>query len=191
MSVPKDLIDRNLKKASDKSSGDLYEVTYEAYGFGGVGIVCEALTDNLNRAVGEFRDAVKKSGGKVAEPGSVLFNFERKGVVRVKPGADEDDLFMVATEAGADDLVASKEEPGATDVLTAPGDFDTVVTAVREAGIEVDSENSGLRLVPNAEIECDTEAAEANEALVDRLLDLDDIDAVYVNMAPDLDDEED
>lgn len=181
--VPAELIDRNLKKASDDKAGDLTEVTYEAYGHGGVGVVCEALTDNLNRTVADFREAVKKTGGKVAESGSVLFNFERKGIVRLSAGADEDEAFMVATDAGAEDLKAADDEEGAIDVVTEPGNWASVADALREAGLPVDEEVSGLKLIPLAEIDVSDEDAEANEKLLDRLLDLDDIDVVTMNQA--------
>ena len=81
MSVPADLIERNLKKAGEAKGGDFMELTYECYGHGGVGIVMEVLSDNVNRCAGDIPAAVKKGGGKMAESGSVLFNFERKGLV--------------------------------------------------------------------------------------------------------------
>ncbi len=120
-SILQDLIERNRTKGSDPKGSDLIASTYEAYGFGGAGLVCEALTDNINRAVSEFRDAVKKSGAKVAEQGSVMFNFERKGVVRVsrrdkgKGGiSDEDFILNAAMESGAEDVAEALDDEDET-----------------------------------------------------------------------------
>eukprot|EP00958_Prasinococcus_capsulatus_P017306 scaffold1945_cov395-Prasinococcus_capsulatus_cf.AAC.11 len=104
--VPRDLIERNLKRGSDKNQADFQELTYEAYGFGGAGIIIETNTDNPNRTNSDVRDIVRKAGGKMADQGSVAFNFARKGVFRVPASgvASEDELMEAAIMAGADDV---------------------------------------------------------------------------------------
>ncbi|KAK3236794.1 hypothetical protein CYMTET_53085, partial [Cymbomonas tetramitiformis] len=148
-SVPNDLIERNVKKASDAKTADYTEVTYEAYGHGGVGVVIEGLTDNLNRAASEVRDVVKKGGAKMAESGSVLFQFERKGLVYVK-GDNEDEIMEAAMEGGAEDLVQKGEM---FEILSSFEDYTTVKSTLLEAGYEVSEERSGLVLKPMAMIE--------------------------------------
>jgi hypothetical protein len=104
--VPKDIIDRNLKKATDKGQADFVELTYEVYGYGGVGLVLEVLTDNFNRAAATIRDVVKKGGAKMADSGSVLFNFKRAGVIYVKADSvKSDELLLAAMDAGAEDVL--------------------------------------------------------------------------------------
>ena len=120
-------------------------MTYEAYGLGGVGLVVEILTDNLNRAAMSVRTAVTKAGAKMADPGSVLFNFERRGFV-VLTGGDEDAVFAAATDAGADDVQPRKG--GGWEVVTQAGAYGAVLAALRDAGLPLAGDLSGLRLVP-------------------------------------------
>jgi YebC/PmpR family DNA-binding regulatory protein len=187
--IPKDIIDRNIKKASDKNQQDFEELTYEVYGFGGVGIVLEVLTDNNNRAAANVRDVVKKSGGKMAEKGSVLYNFKRAGVIAVKSSAEAtgDDIMLAAMDAGAEDVLEPSEddeddEDGAGEkyykILTPVDEFWTVTQKLKEAGLPVDTDNSGLELFPTAMIKPDDEAEELNRVMMEKLLDLDDVDAV-------------
>ena len=127
-------------------------MTYEAYGLGGVGMVIEILTDNLNRAAMSVRSAVTKSGGKMADPGSVLFNFARQGCVVLSGGA-EDEVFATATEAGAEDVLPrAGGEPG-WEVTCAVGDYGTVAAAIKAAGLPMLGDLSGLRLVPLAKVD--------------------------------------
>ena len=103
--LPNDNIERNIKKATSADQADYTEMTYELYGHGGVGIIAEVMTDNKNRISSDMRIATNKKGGTVATPGSVSFNFDRKGVIQVlKKNAVEDELFLAATEAGAEDF---------------------------------------------------------------------------------------
>jgi YebC/PmpR family DNA-binding regulatory protein len=169
MSVPADLIERNLKKAGEAKGGDFMELTYECYGHGGVGIVMEVLSDNVNRCAGDIPAAVKKGGGKMAESGSVLFNFERKGLVYLKSG-DEDAIFEAAIEAGADVVIAEYQS------------FASVRDSLIDGGFDVDAENSGLKLLPLANVEVSEEDAEANEVLLDKILEIEDVDAVFTQM---------
>lgn len=197
--IPKDIVDRNIKKASDKNQQDFEELTYEVYGFGGVGIVLEVLTDNHNRAAASVREVVKKGGGKMAEKGSVLFNFKRAGVILVKSstsgtgggGVTGDDILLAAMDAGAEDVLdpaAAAEEEDEEDedsggekyfkVLTAVDQFWSVTQKLKEAGLPVDTDNSGLELFPVATVKPDDEAEELNRVMIEKLLDLDDVDAV-------------
>lgn len=188
--VPKDIIDRNIKKATDKDQQDFVELTYEVYGYGGVGLVLEVLTDNHNRAASTIRDVVKKNGAKMADSGSVLFNFKSAGVIYVKADKVEaDDLLLAAMDAGAEDVVepSSDDEDDEEDdekyfkVLTPVDQFATVRAGLQEAGVPFDADSSGLELIPVAEIEADDEAMDLNKILIEKLLDLDDVDAVYSN----------
>ncbi|EFJ25304.1 hypothetical protein SELMODRAFT_99602 [Selaginella moellendorffii] len=195
--VSKDLIERNIKKAKDKDQQDFTEITYEAYGFGGVGIVVEVLTDNTNRASSFVRDVIKKSHAKMAASGSVLFNFKRAGVVAVKGNVDSESLLAVAMETGAEDVVepeleddeSPEEKKNLVDVryfkvITAMDDFGRVKAGLKDAGFSIDMDNSGLELVPTDLVEVDDEAMEMNRALIDKLLELEDVDAVYSTQKP-------
>lgn len=183
--IPKDLIDRNIKKAQDKSQADYTEMTYEAYGLGGVGIVMDILTDNINRASSQVRAAVTKAGGKMADPGSVMFNFKRCGCV-VLSGGSEDDVFAAATEAGADDIQPREGDQPGWLVLSEVPAYSAVCSALRAAGLPVVDDESGLRMVPQVRVDVpDDEAFEKNLSLVDTLLELDDVDAVVINQSDD------
>src|ERR1051326_5724560 len=98
--LPSDNIERNIKKAASADQADYQEMSYELYGYGGVGVIVEIMTDNKNRISSDMRIATNKKGGTIASPGAVAFNFDRKGVIRVlKSNAIEDELFMASTEA--------------------------------------------------------------------------------------------
>lgn len=107
---PNDSIERNIKKASSADQANYESVTYELYGFGGVGLIVEVMTDNKNRAASDMRIATNKRGGTIATPGSVAFNFDRKGVIQVEKGnLDEEVVFATALESGAEDFEATDE----------------------------------------------------------------------------------
>jgi YebC/PmpR family DNA-binding regulatory protein len=178
--VPADIIERNLKKGSESKS-DYQEMVYEAYGLGGTGFIIEALTDNVNRTAAEVRTAVTKSSGKMADSGSVLFNFSRTGLVMVSSEEDEDATFEAAIEAGATDVESSEE---GYRVLTSLEDYAMVQGKLVESGLKINAEVSGLVYVPlvtKAEDELMDEDFEANEAMLERLMEVDDVDAVYKN----------
>mmetsp|Transcript_4922 Transcript_4922/g.12294 ORF Transcript_4922/g.12294 Transcript_4922/m.12294 type:complete len:308 (-) Transcript_4922:100-1023(-) len=180
MSVPKELVDRNLTRAADTKQANFAEITYEAYGHGGVGIVMEVLTDNINRAAADTRSALNKGGGKMASSGSVLFNFERKGVIVLDGGAHLEDLvFEVATEAGADDVTGRDDGEEGFTVTTSVPAFVTSRRALADAGFVVNPGQTALKMIPLITHDVDDVAADANDALVERLLELDDVDAVY------------
>jgi len=189
--VPKDIIDRNLKKATDKGQADFVELTYEVYGYGGVGLVLEVLTDNFNRAAATIRDVVKKGGAKMADSGSVLFNFKRAGVIYVKADSvKSDELLLAAMDAGAEDVLEpeadedednDKEEEKYFQVITSLDQFSVVRGSLQEAGVPFDADISGPQLIPITTVKTDDEALELNKVLTDKLLELDDVDAVYSN----------
>ncbi len=176
--VPNDIIDRNIKKASDASQADYTEMTYELYGHGGVGIICDVMTDNKNRISSEMKIATNKRGGSVANPGSVAFNFDRKGIIQVSSkNTVEDQLFLIATEAGAEDF---EKEEDVFLITTDPVRLFDVKEALNKQGIKC--EEAELEMIPKAEITCDVETVKANLALLEWLEGLEDVDAVYHNM---------
>src|SRR5581483_11616093 len=108
--LPNENIERNIKKATSADQADYTEMTYELYGYGGVGIIAEVMTDNKNRIASEMRIATNKRGGTIASPGAVAFNFDRKGIIHIaKQNVEEESLFLAATDAGADDFEASED----------------------------------------------------------------------------------
>lgn len=178
VNMPNDNIERNIKKASGADQADFHELTYELYGHGGVGIIAEVMTDNKNRISSEMRIATNKRGGTVAVPGAVAFNFDRKGVIRVdKKHALENELFLTATEAGAEDFEVADD---LFIVTTDPGLLYTVKEAIDRSGVAC--EEAVLEMIPRASVDCDVETAKENLALIDWLEDLEDVDAVYHNM---------
>lgn len=176
--VPNEIVERNIKKASNVDQADYIESTYELYGYGGVGIMVEALTDNKNRLSSEMRIATNKRGGVIASPGSVGFNFDSKGVIQISNKPElEDKLFAAAIEAGAEDF---EKDNGIFIITTHPNDLYVVKEAISSLGVECDE--CDLELVPKTYVDCDSEIAKSNLALIDWLEQLDDVDAVYHNM---------
>lgn len=176
--VPNDIIDRNIKKASNADQSNYDEVTYELYGHGGVGIIADGLTDNKNRMASELRIATNKRGGVIATPGAVAFNFDRKGVIQIlKTSTTEDALFLAATEAGAEDFEAEED---LFIVTTDPADLYKVVENLKKHQIKV--EESTLTMIPKVDVNCDEETTKANLALIEWLENIDDVDEVYHNM---------
>lgn len=168
-------IERSIARAADKAAAQLEEVMYEGYGPGGVAVLVEVATDNKNRTYPEVRLAFSKTGGNMAEPGSVAFNFARKGLIRVK-GSGED-LLLQILDAGAEDAV---EEEGETIVYTAPSDLAKVRTNLKDAGIEITE--AELTFVPNNTLEIsDKETARKIVNLMNALEDLDDVTATHTN----------
>lgn len=176
--MPKDNIDRNITKASSADQSDFFEMTYELYGHGGVGIICDVMTDNKNRLISEMRIATNKRGGTIADANSVAFNFDRKGVIQVaKDKISEDELFLAATEAGAEGF---ETEEDTYIITTAPEDLYNVKDAIN--ALEVECDEASLEMIPKMQIECDVETAKSNLALLEWLEGIDDVDAVYHNM---------
>lgn len=168
-------IQRAIDRANDKNAAQLQEVLYEGYGPGGVAILVEAATDNLNRTFPEVRLAFSKHGGNIAEKGAVAFQFARKGMLRVVGNGD--DLLMTALEAGAEDMEEQGEE---SIIYTDPKELAKVRDGVKDAGIEI--RDAQLTYVPNSTVEI-TDAITAGKVmrLMDALDDVDDVTATHVN----------
>jgi YebC/PmpR family DNA-binding regulatory protein len=176
--VPNDNIERNIKKATSGEQADYFELTYELYGHGGVGIVVDIMTDNKNRISSDIRIATNKRGGSVANPGAVTFNFDRKGVIQVPADkAVEDELFMIASEAGAEDFERLEES---FMITTDPKDLYLVKGELEKRGIKSEAE---LEMIPKVSVDVDIETAKANMALIEWLEGIDDVDVVYHNMS--------
>lgn len=173
--MPSANIQRSIDRAKDKDAAQLQEVTYEGYGPGGVAIIVEAATDNINRTFPDVRLAFSKHGGNIAEKGAVAFQFDRKGVVRVKGTGD--DVLMAAIDSGADDV---QEEDGESVIYTAPTDLAKVRDTLKAAGLEVTE--AELTYVPNTMVEV-TERDTAGKImrLMDALEDIDDVSNTHVN----------
>ncbi len=168
-------IQRAIDRVADKNAAVLEEATYEGYGPGGIGIIVEVATDNKNRTYPEVRTAFTKNGGTMAEPGSVAFQFTRKGVIRV--AASGEDALLIVLDAGAED---ANEEDGEIIVYTDQKDLAKVRTAILDAGLEV--KEAELQYVANAQVEVDDpEAARKALKLLDALDDLDDVVNVHTN----------
>jgi len=179
-SVPTDTIERAIKRGTGELEGVRYEaVTYEGYAPCGVAVYVEALTDNRNRTGAEVRTAFSKNGGSAAEPGSVAWQFERKGVLMVRKAVagDDDDFMLVALDAGAEDL---EDQGDVWQVTTAPTDLSKVRTGLDEAGIA--AESADLTMLPTTTVALDSES-DARRVLkvIDALEDQDDVQAVYAN----------
>lgn len=176
--MPNENIERNIKKASSADQADFHEMSYELYGHGGVGIIADVMTDNKNRISSDMRIATNKRGGTVASPGAVAFNFDRKGVIQIaKKHGIEDELFLAATEAGAEDFETTDEFYLIT---TDPTNLLAVRDAINHLGFTCDS--AELEMIPKVTVDCNIETAKANLALIDWLEELDDVDAVFHNM---------
>jgi YebC/PmpR family DNA-binding regulatory protein len=182
-SVPMDTIERAIKRGTGELEGVVYEqITYEGYAPGGVGLLIEVLTDNRNRTGADVRSILSKNGGSIAEPGSVGWQFERKGYVLVPGSVTEDDLMLVAIDAGAEDIA---DEGGTWRVTTAPTDLHKVRSALEEASVPV--EESDLTMVAQNNVPLDSaESAKKVLRLVDALDDHDDVQNVFANF--DIDD---
>lgn len=172
--MPKANIERAIARVADKSAAALIEEVYEAYGPGGVGIIIEVATDNKNRTMPEVRHTLDKNGGRMADPGSVMFQFTRKGVIEISEKGE--DALMAALEAGAED--ASEEEDG-IEIYTAASDLMKVRNALIDAGLTVTS--AELQYVPNNTVPVEGESAEKLEKILDAIDDLDDVTAVHTN----------
>ena len=178
-SMPKDNIERAIARGSgqDSDASTFETIVYEGYASGGVAVIAEALTDNRNRTAAEVRHIFAKNDGNLGEAGSVAWLFERRGVVVVDGGADEDELTLVAAEGGADDV----QRDGSTwEVTAAPEQLSAVREAVESAGFTV--ENAELAMVPKTTIEVDDESqAKKVLRLIDALEENDDVQEVYAN----------
>ncbi|WP_372727496.1 YebC/PmpR family DNA-binding transcriptional regulator [Nocardioides sp.] len=182
-SVPNDNIDRAVKRGSGAEAGgaDYTTIMYEGYGPAGVAMLIECLTDNKNRAAMEVRTVMTRNGGSLADPGSVSFLFNRKGVVIVPAEQEgrtvtEDDILEATLEAGAD---AVDDLGGSFEVVSEATDLVAVRTALQAAGIDYDSADAAF--VPDLKVELDADAAGKLFRLIDVLEDLDDVQNIFAN----------
>lgn len=173
--MPAANIQRSIDRVKDKDAAQLQEVLYEGYGPGGVAILVECATDNTNRTYPDVKLAFSKHGGSIAEKGSVAFQFDHKGMIRVKGGGDE--MLLQALDAGAEDMQEEGEE---SVIYTAATDLAKVRDALRENGVEV--LEAELTYVPNNTVEI-TDAATAGKImrLMDALEESDDVTNTHVN----------
>lgn len=173
--MPAANIQRAIDRVADKNAAALEEIVYEAYGPGGIGIIIETATDNRNRTFPEVRTALTKNGGTLADPGSVAFQFDRKGVIRIK--ATGDDNLMTVLDAGAEDAI---EEDGEIVAYTDMKDLHAVRSAIADAGLEI--ADAGLQYVGKNSITItDPEVAAKIMKLLDAVDDLDDVTNVHTN----------
>lgn len=177
--MPADNVDRAIKKGTGELPGvEYFELTYEGYAPGGVGVIVEVTTDNKNRSASEIRATFSKHGGNIAGAGALAFNFQRKGQFIIgKEGVDEDQLMEIALEAGAEDVVSEEES---FEVLCAMPEYDAVSSALEEASIQVES--SELAYIPNSLTPVtDADTAKKVLRLIDALEELEDVNHVYSN----------
>ena len=188
--MPNDNIQRSIKKASGELSNVVYEqITYEGYAPGGVAVIVDTITDNRNRTVSDVRHCFAKNGGNLGNSGSVAFMFDEKGVLVVerKPGMDEDEMMMLALDAGAEDMKADED---AFEIYTSPADFSAVREALEQQGLtflsaEVD------KIPQNTVAIDDPEVLKSIQKLLEMLDDNDDVQNVFHNAElPEEEDEE-
>ncbi len=176
--MPKDTIERTIKKAAGELEGVNYEeIRYEGYAQGGVAVMIDCLSDNRNRTVSEVRHAFSKHGGNLGTDGSVSYLFSKIGVLNFAPSTSEDEVMEVALEAGADDIVTG--EDGSIEVLTSPETFSGINAAMEAAGIR--PANAEVTMRASMEVELDVETGQKVLRFLDILEDLDDTQAVYSN----------
>ena len=176
--MPNDTINNAIKKAST-SNENYEELTYEGYGVNGVAVIVNASTDNKNRTAADVRHVFDKAGGNLGTSGCVSYMFDKKGVIIIEKETckmSEDDLMMLAIEAGAEDFSAEDE---IYQITTSPNDFTAVSDAISENGIEF--LEAGVQMVPSTYISLDEAASEKMQRLIDNLEDLDDVIEVFHN----------
>jgi YebC/PmpR family DNA-binding regulatory protein len=177
-SLPADNIDRAIKRGAgiDGSGVEYTTIMYEGYAPGGVAVLIECLTDNKNRAAAEVRLAMSRAGGNMADPGSVSYQFARKGVI-VLDGVSEEDAMEAALESGIEDIEANDSQ---IVITTEPQDMVQVRTALQSA--DLDYESADVEFVSSLKVTCDKQTAEKALKLIDGLEDLDDVQTVFTNM---------
>lgn len=176
--MPKDTVDRAIKRGSGDMEGNEYEeVIYEGYGPGGIAVMVECMTDNRNRTVADVRHAFSKSGGNLGTSGSVAFLFSKSGVLIYPPGTSEDRVMEAALEAGAEDVIGNDD--GSIEVLTTPESFEAVRETMEQRGL--DPEIAEVTMRPGALTTLTGDDARKLSKLLEMLEDLDDTQNVYSN----------
>ena len=176
--MPKDTIEKAVKKGTGETEGVRYEsIRYEGYGPGGIAMILDCLTDNLNRTAPEIRMIFDKHGGNLGKPGAVAYSFASKGMIHIESSkVSEEKLMDIALEAGAEDII---ESDGAWQVTTEPADFLKVKDVLTGAGIE--PANAEITMQPMNMVSCDANMAARVMKLIDALEDHDDVQKVYHN----------
>jgi len=176
--MKRDTIDKAVARGAGGAEGENYdELTYEGYGSGGVAILVETMTDNVNRTVSQVRAAFSKHGGNLGTNGSVSYLFEKKGQISFDEGADEDAIMEAALELGADDVITNVDT--SIDVFTSVGDFMDVKEGLSQVGLE--PVHAEIAMVPSTTADLDVEGGRKILRLLDVLEDLDDVQNVYHN----------
>lgn len=178
VNMPNENIERNIKRGASTDQADYESVTYDIYGYAGVGILVEAMTDNKNRSASDIRTVLGKKGGTLATPGAVSFNFDKRGIIQLT-GKDitEERLFEAAIEAGALDFEAA---PEGNFVITEPSNLYEVKEKLEKIGMG--TEGADIEMVPRHLVSCGGDDLVWNKALIEALENLDDVNAVYHNM---------
>ena len=178
--MPNDTINNAIKKASGAGSNESYEeITYEGYGPNGVAVIVNASTDNKNRTAADVRHVFDKAGGNLGTTGCVSYMFEKKGVIVIEKAEctlSEDDLMMMAIEAGAEDFAAEEE---VYQITTAPSDFTQVTESLSNSNLTF--LEAGVQMVPSTYVSLDEKGSEKMQRLLDNLEDLDDVLEVFHN----------
>ncbi len=176
--MPNDTINNAIKKAST-SNENYEEITYEGYGPNGVAVIVETSTDNKNRTAADVRHVFDKSGGNLGTTGCVSYMFNKKGVIIIEKAStnmDEEELMMLALDAGAEDFEAQEE---IYEITTEPSDFTSVVEKLEEVGLSF--LEAGVQMVPTTTINLDESGSEKMERLIEKLEELDDVSEIYHN----------
>ncbi len=176
--VPNDTIDKAILRGTGELDGVEYEeIVYEGYGPGGVAIMIDVLTDNKNRAIADVRHILSKHGGNMGEPGSVSWLFDKRGWMIIEKGSiDEDELFMIALDSGAEDMTVQDEN---LEIITSPENFENVRKAVEESGATIIE--AELTMLPQSTVKAEGKEAERMLRLMEALEDSDDVQKVYAN----------
>jgi len=176
--MPKENIERAIKKGTGDLEGSNYEeIIYEGYGPGGVAVLIEVLTDNKNRAVADVRHLFERSGGNLGETGCVAWMFSKKGlIIFQKDQVEEERLFELALETGADDI---KEDEKELEVITEPSSFEQVKAAIENAGISYTL--AEITMIPKTTVKIDDKHAQQMLTLMENLEDNEDVNHVYAN----------
>jgi len=177
--MPKENVERAIKRGTGELKGEeLAEVTYEGYAPNGVALLVQVLTDNKNRTVADVRRTLTRQGGTLADAGAVVWQFDRKGYIAIAPdGMDQDTLFEIAVEAGAEDVVFSDD---LIEVYAGLENFQTVREALQEAGIRF--ETAELAMLPKTTLQLEEKETLRVMGVIDALEELDDVQQVYSNL---------
>ena len=176
--MPKDTVQRAIQRGVGGLEGVNYEeIRYEGYGVAGAAVIIDCLTDNRTRTVADVRHALTKHGGNLGTDGSVAFQFTHCGQLVFAPGTDEDKLMEVGLEAGAQDILSNDD--GSLEVITEPGDFIAVTTALEAAGLK--AEVAEITMKPQNELELTGDDAVKMQKILDALENVDDVQQVYTN----------